>query len=189
MYGTREFVLFYLTAAVVSSLMFIGLDLYTGDDIPAIGASGAVMGVVMLFACHFPGYTMRFWGLIPIEIRWLVLLYVLFDLHPVLLRLSGDDPFTGVAHACHLGGLAFGYFYYRKRLRLAPVLERLQSYRWKKLWRGSKGLKIHRPASGARQSQVDALLTKISESGGDSLTPEELQLLKEESERLKRRRQ
>ncbi|HYV37728.1 MAG TPA: rhomboid family intramembrane serine protease, partial [Gemmataceae bacterium] len=43
MYGSREFLLFYLTAAVVSSLAFVGLDLYTGSSIPAVGASGAVM--------------------------------------------------------------------------------------------------------------------------------------------------
>src|SRR5438874_3668659 len=46
MYGSREFLLFYLTAAVVAGLTFVGLDLWTGITIPGIGASGAVMAVM-----------------------------------------------------------------------------------------------------------------------------------------------
>src|SRR5262249_39604855 len=33
MYGTREFLAFYLTAAVVAGLAFVGLDLWTGSRI------------------------------------------------------------------------------------------------------------------------------------------------------------
>ncbi len=44
MYGSREFLLFYLVATVCSSLAYIGLARYTGSITPAIGASGAVMG-------------------------------------------------------------------------------------------------------------------------------------------------
>ena len=54
MYGSREFLLFYLAAAVFAGLAFVGLDLYTGSRIPGIGASGAVMAVTMLYAMHFP---------------------------------------------------------------------------------------------------------------------------------------
>ncbi len=39
LYGSREFLLFYLTAAVVASLCYIGLDLFTRHSVPAIGAS------------------------------------------------------------------------------------------------------------------------------------------------------
>ena len=48
MYGQREFLLFYLGGAVVAALANVGLDLWLGSSIPAIGASGAVMGVLML---------------------------------------------------------------------------------------------------------------------------------------------
>ena len=73
-------------------------------DIPAIGASGAVWGVVALYALMYPYERIYIYFLFPIEIRWLVLLYFIFDLHPVLLALSGDRQFTGVAHAAHIGG-------------------------------------------------------------------------------------
>src|SRR5262249_36864532 len=54
LYGSREFLLFYLTAAVVAALAFVGMDLYTGSTSPGIGASGAVMAVMMLYTMHFP---------------------------------------------------------------------------------------------------------------------------------------
>src|SRR5262249_54483857 len=57
MYGSREFLLFYLTAAVVAGLAFVGLDMWTGSSTPGIGASGAVLAVTMLYALHFPRET------------------------------------------------------------------------------------------------------------------------------------
>src|SRR5262249_37237068 len=57
MYGSREFLLFYLTAALIAALAFVGLDLWTGATAPGIGASGAVMAVTMLYAMHFPRET------------------------------------------------------------------------------------------------------------------------------------
>ena len=44
------------------------------------GASGAVMGVVMLYAIHFPRKQILVFTLVPIEICWLVALYLIFDL-------------------------------------------------------------------------------------------------------------
>ncbi len=73
-----------------------GVELVTGSSIPAIGASGAVMAVVMLYAMHFPREPIRIiW--FSVEMRWLVLFYLIWDLHPVLLALAGDRFHTGVA--------------------------------------------------------------------------------------------
>jgi membrane associated rhomboid family serine protease len=60
MYGGKEFLLFYLTAAVVAGLASIGLDVWLGWDLPTVGASGAVMAVLVLYAIHYPRNTIRF---------------------------------------------------------------------------------------------------------------------------------
>ena len=124
MYGSREFLLFYLVAAVCSSLAYVGLAFYTMSNVPAIGASGAVMGVMMLYTIYYPQETFLIFWVIPVPLWALLSLYVLYDLHPVLLALAGDRLFTGVAHAGHLGGLAFGYVYWRLGLRLEAPLDR-----------------------------------------------------------------
>jgi rhomboid family protein len=190
MYGTREFLLFYLTAAVIAGLAFVGLDLYTGSRVPAVGASGAVMAVTMLFTMHFPRHVIHIFWVIPVEMRWLMLLYVIVELHPVLLALSGDHMFTGIAHAAHLGGLAFGFLYARYQWRLEPIADRIWDFRFK-LRRGGPRLRLVHdttlPSPRAEMERVDQLLDKILESGQASLTEEERAILQNASERMKSR--
>lgn len=201
MYGSREFFLFYLSAAILSGLASVGIDLWTGDSVPSIGASGAVMGVLMLYACHYPHHTIRIWFFIPLEMRWLVLLYVAFDLHPVLLTLSGDQQYSGIDHAAHLGGLAFGFVYWNQRLRLAPLVDSIQKFDWRKKLRSKPHLKLHSPAGdsnttkaaapspvSSEQDRVDELLVKISREGRENLSAEELEVLNQASERLRRKK-
>src|SRR5207248_10466 len=118
MYGSREFLLFYLAAAVAGSAAYVALALYTDSNVPAIGASGAVMGVMMLYTIFYPFETFLFCWIFPVPLWILLSIYVLYDLHPVLLALSGDRLYTGVAHAGHLGGLAFGLLYWKLGVRL-----------------------------------------------------------------------
>lgn len=194
MYGPREFTLFYLAAAVISGLANVLIDVYTGNVIPAIGASGAVMAVLMLFTIHYPRYTIRIFWFIPVEMRWLVVLYVLFDLHPVLLALAGDRGISGVAHAAHLGGLAFGFVYWRFNLNLERYADLLTGSR--KRWRFRRpALRVYKESAGEAEplrsrsnpleDQVDAILQKIHEHGQDSLTDYERLALQRASERYR----
>ena len=157
MYGELEFLLFYLAAAILTGLAYVGLDLWTGESVPAIGKSGAVMGVLMLYACPYPYHTIRVWFFFPLEMRWLVLLYVAFDLHPLLLMLAGDEVNTGVAHAAHLGGLVFGFVYWNQRLRLAPLVDSIQKFDWRKKLRSKPHLKLHSPAGDSQTTKKQPL--------------------------------
>src|SRR5438046_4692463 len=74
MYGSREFLLFYLVAAVVGGLAYFFLELYTSSSIPGVGSSGAVMAVTMLYCWHFPRETIRVFWAVRVEIRWLILI-------------------------------------------------------------------------------------------------------------------
>lgn len=191
MYGEREFLLFYLTAAIVASLAYVGLDLATGGSTPAIGASGAVMGVTMLFAIHYPRHVILVMYIIPLEVRWLVVLYVIFDLHPVLLALAGYPQATGIAHAAHLGGLAFGFVYWKFNLRLAPFTQRLRLPRWDRTFGARRGIRMHEPSRRSPDrkldSQVDDILRKIHEQGEASLTERERATLTAASKRYQER--
>ncbi len=117
-YGSREFLWFYLVSAVTAGGMYLFFSLYFRDATPAIGASGAVMGVLMLFACHFPHQRVYFFGIFPVPIWLLVTIIVAGDMYPVLQRISNQNFSDGVAHAAHLGGLLYGYLYYQNHWRL-----------------------------------------------------------------------
>ena len=190
MYGSREFLLFYLTAAIIASLAYVGLDLATGGSAPAIGASGAVMAVTMLYAIHYPRTVIYVMLIIPVEVRWLVLFYVIFDLHPVLLALAGDRMFTGVAHAAHLGGLAFGFIYWKLDLRLEAYVDRLRFPRWDRVIGPRRAFRVYRPTQDDVQTelnaQVDEILRKLHDHGEASLTDSERQILVAASRRYKK---
>ena len=189
MYGTREFAWFYLTAAVVSGLAFIGLELFLGSLNPVIGASGAIMAVLMLYAVHYPRQIIRIWGIIPIEVRWIVGLFIIVDLFPVLQSLGGRMTGDNVAHSAHLGGVAFGYLYFKYRLRLEWLFGGFKLPDFSSRRSASRGnLRLYEPPSAEDlDAKVDAILEKISQSGEASLTDQEREILKTASHRYKKR--
>lgn len=219
-YGRREFLRFYLIAAVCGALCHTALVLALGTDlrVPMIGASGAVLGVLMLYARHFPRRQVYLMGLIPLEIRWLVLAYVVLDFFPIVSQLlNGSSRGDTVAHAAHLGGLLYGFLFHRFNLPLtlwAPFDALFRrggssSATSRPDSRGGVGrrradVRLHRPDVESRptltefesaevgqpdfQEQVDQILAKIFEQGEGSLTSSERRILEEASERYKKRR-
>ena len=209
MYGSREFLLFYLTAAVVSGAVFVGMGLAMGNLGIAIGASGAVMAVLVLFAMHFPRQQVLLLMVIPIEIRWLVAGIIILDLYPVLLELGGRGVGDGIAHTAHLGGLAFGFAYGKFRWRLERLFTGWRLPSLTRVFGPRRKIRLHRPSAetaargpehpepresrdsfesrAALEARVDAILEKISQHGEASLTDEERETLTKAS-RLYRRR-
>ncbi|GIX04844.1 MAG: hypothetical protein KatS3mg114_0713 [Planctomycetaceae bacterium] len=112
-YGARRWWWFYLGAAAVGGVAHTLWGWWRGQSIPAVGASGAIMAVLMLYACHFPQSRIYLFGVLPIEARWLVAAYAFFDLYPLLMELQRGMPVDRIAHVIHLTGLAYGWGYYQ----------------------------------------------------------------------------
>ena len=203
MYGSREFLLFYLTAALVSGAAFVGLGYATSRFNPAMGASGAVMAIMAVYAIHFPRQQILIFFVLPVEIRWVVLAYVIFDLFPVLRELGGQPAGDSVAHAAHLGGLAFGFAYWKFHWRLERLTTSLRLPKLGRVLGPRRKIRLHRPAAEAAarpveprpplesrealDARVDAILEKISLQGEGSLTDDERETLKQASRLYKRR--
>jgi membrane associated rhomboid family serine protease len=171
-YGSKEFLGIYLSAALAASFLYMGLNLYLGRNTPMIGASGAIMAVVIMYAMFNPRQKILIWFVLPMEIRWLVLLYIVFDLYPVLQMLGGREISTSTAHAAHLGGLAFGYFYVRLNWRLEPVMDMIYKPKSKSERVRSAGQK-----EGRQEKRIDEVLEKINREGIGSLTEKERKIL------------
>ena len=74
-------------------------------DIPTVGASGAVFGVLLAFGVLFPNtQLMLLFPPIPIKAKYFVIGYGILELYLGLSR-----PGSNVAHFAHLGGMLFGY--------------------------------------------------------------------------------
>lgn len=73
-------------------------------DLPMVGASGAVFGVLLAFGMMFPNQIV-FFLLFPMPAKYLVLLYGAMELYNGIM----NDPTSNVAHFAHLGGMLFGF--------------------------------------------------------------------------------
>ena len=73
-------------------------------NVPMVGASGAVFGVLLAFGMLFPNTLVYFiFFPFPIKAKWLVIGYGFFELW------SGFNTSDNIAHFAHLGGMLFGY--------------------------------------------------------------------------------
>jgi membrane associated rhomboid family serine protease len=184
-YGRAEFLRIYLSTIVVAGLVWVAVETATGGNSPMLGASGGVMGIMVIFVLHFPQRTFTFFP-IPIPIRaWaLGAMYVFFDLYGVSQMKDSDN----VAHLAHLSGMAYGFIYQRSGWNLGRMIPSRFSTAMFKL---RPRLKIHDPGSPSRDlnEQVDQILEKISREGEASLTKKERRTLEEASRRYQRRRE
>lgn len=75
-------------------------------NIPVVGASGAVFGILLAFGMMFPNTKLLFLFFpVPIKAKYFVMLYGAFELFSGIANRPGDN----IAHFAHLGGMLFGY--------------------------------------------------------------------------------
>lgn len=82
-------------------------DIYTTmANVPMVGASGAVFGILMAFGLLFPNTQLfLLFPPIPIKAKYLVLFYGLYELYAEFSRMPGDN----IAHLAHLGGMLIAF--------------------------------------------------------------------------------
>jgi membrane associated rhomboid family serine protease len=194
LYGSKEFLAFYLVAALVGGLAFVGADQAGLQRGVGLGASGAVTAVLVLCACHYPTRTILFFFL-PIPI-WV---FVAFQMAKDFLGFLGVS--SGVGWSAHLGGAAFGLLYYHFQWRMMNLWPDLRA--WRRA-RSRPRLRVYReddsqaPVSVAApavpevdeqlEAKMDAILEKVKDHGMSSLTESERQVLQRASAAIRRRR-
>lgn len=83
-------------------------------NVPTVGASGAVFGILLAFGMMFPNSLIYIYFAIPIKAKYFVILYGAIELVSGISNRAGDN----VAHFAHLGGMIFGYLailYWKKK--------------------------------------------------------------------------
>ncbi len=93
-------------AYIPQSLEYVSQLLKLQMDIPTVGASGAVYGILLAFGTMFPNMLVYIYFLFPIKAKWIVILYGAIELFSGI----SNNPSDNVAHFAHLGGMIFGFF-------------------------------------------------------------------------------
>ncbi len=214
-YGSRDFVAFYISAAIVSTLAWATIDRFGGGGGHGVmvGASGAVMATMVLYTLYYPRREVIL-IIFPVEMWFLLVLFLGSDLLRFL-NASRDS----VAYTSHLGGAAFGYLFKMVDLRLSTIEKWFKQKRRPKLRIVSPDPRETSPttatvrpsvgpswtpsvasASATRPSPVfvtpeeqideklDEILIKIARDGRESLNDEDNRILDEASRRARNRR-
>jgi rhomboid family protein len=79
-------------------------------DALLMGASAAVLGVMLAYATRWPDDELHVFAVIPVKAKWLVALLASVN---VLSGMLAGGAGGGVAYLAHLGGLASGWLYLR----------------------------------------------------------------------------
>ncbi len=169
--GGKRFLQLYFLSGVAGGLLSFAFSPMAA----IVGASGAVYGVMLGYAFYWPRQPIYFWGVFPLEARWLIL-------GMTVLSIIGGTGMTdgGVAHFAHLGGFLGGYLYLKLFYKgstlvanetpvLQPVVRQEDLDRWQKIPR--ENLHI------VNREELDRILNKISSSGVGSITTTERSFL------------
>jgi membrane associated rhomboid family serine protease len=148
-----------------------------------LGASAAVIAIVIATAVYVPNHVINLILIGPVKIKWIALFSVVL----YVVNLTGDNAGGNFAH---LGGAFWGLLYmsmlksgYDLSARSGHFFDRL--FTWSK---PKKKLKVkynsgnyrdygYNRSKKAQQEEVNRILDKISNSGYDSLTGEEKEML------------
>jgi membrane associated rhomboid family serine protease len=110
--GPWRFLAYYLTCGVVADI--ISIMSRSMEDIPGIGASGAVYGVMAAYLILFPRRKIKLldltkYGLFTISFKpyWVILFFLLKEI-PVALEVLLNFSESNIGHWAHLGGFFAG---------------------------------------------------------------------------------
>jgi membrane associated rhomboid family serine protease len=187
-YGAKEFLRFYLLAIIVSSLIFAVsyyfLELPEGIPVVrAVGASGGVVAVVILYCFLYPKTKLLMMMIIPVD-AWIAgLMYVGYDIFLAVRSSTGDA--TGIAWQAHLGGAAFAALYFKMGWKFSGQGRTKRKPKTK--------LKIHKPVTDELSADEqliargEKILEQVHQRGESSLSARQRQTLQRYSELMQQR--
>jgi len=207
--GTKRFMQLYFGSVLIGGLLWLVSTslVFWGASGPEIfgvpkvlGASGAVFGLLTMFACLYPDREIQvlLMFIIPVRIKpkTLALIALGLSLFAYLFyELLGN---SATAHSAHLGGMLGGWLFFKYIHRPGYSGSNdgisIKMPNWLKSKKASKSpvkgynYKVNiSPKHPDLKAEVDRILDKINSKGFGSLSPQEKQILDEAGDLLKRR--
>jgi membrane associated rhomboid family serine protease len=100
-WGPKRFLIFYLACGLTAGIAHLLFE-----NVPAVGASGAIMGLFAAFAYLFPNTQLIIFPIpVPIKAKYAVAIMAAIDLFGGVYPTAGGN----IAHFAHLGGLVMGF--------------------------------------------------------------------------------
>ena len=177
----------YILGGIFSGIAFLILFLLIGKSSVLVGASGAIMALLIATATYAPFMQIRLMLIGVVKLWQVAFVIVLLDLIQLPLDNSGG-------HLAHLAGALFGFIYIKmlnSGTDVSKIISSIQEFfenilKPKKKTPFKKGHKnkaysnstsFTKKEKSMDQKKIDDILDRISQSGYDSLTKEEKEFL------------
>ncbi len=153
-WGTKRFLEYYFLCGIGAGVcVVVASALFGGMDVPTIGSSGAIYGLLLAFGVLYPDRIVLFSFLFPIKAKHFVMI---IGALAFLSSFAGSQ--SNVSHVAHLGGMIFGYVFLRRglrsRIRVVEPLSR-HYHNWK-VQRARRKFKVYmRKHNGDRDRWVN----------------------------------
>ena len=141
-WGRNKFLQYYFLTGVGAGLINVIVKTvpvlwgHSPSDVPTIGASGAIFGVLLACAILFPDRQVIMFP-IPIKMSMRTFVIVMTALEFLgTFGLGGDN----ISHICHLGGMLIGYVYLRRGSFLYSVRNSVSDW---KIQRNKKRFQVY----------------------------------------------
>jgi len=170
-WGTKRFAWFYIISGVGSGC-FSCIHLFSPvmSQIGVIGASGAILALLTVYAAYHPDRQVLLFFVIPINIKIVVIGYALISLFGTL------APRGVISHVTHLGGIVVAIVYLRFYADVFGFISSRKELRRERTMRRN----AETAASEKRffEENIDPVLEKISREGRGALSAQEEKLLR-----------
>ena len=163
-FDEKKYIKTYFYGILFGGLFFVLsynlFPVFKNDFTTLIGSSAAVYSVLIFICTYFPNNKVNL-ILFNIELKYIGIIYILLS----LVQIPIENPGGNIAH---LGGALWGYLYAMSiynnsfNINLKEIINKI---------------KLNNLNKSENQKMIDAILDKISESGYESLTKKEKELL------------
>ena len=163
-FDEKKYIKTYFYGILLGGLFFVLsynlFPVFKNDFTTLIGSSAAVYSVLIFICSYFPNNKVNL-ILFNIELKYIGIIYILLS----LVQIPVENPGGNIAH---LGGALWGYLYAMSiynnsfNIDLKEIINKL---------------KFSNLNKSENQKMIDSILDKISESGYESLTKKEKELL------------
>lgn len=186
----RQLLSTYILGGLAGALFYIlfingfpGLREHLGSSM--LGASAAIMAIVIAISFYVPNYTIYLLFIGPVRLKYIALAFIIMD---VLMIAS----YNAGGHIAHLGGAVYGYWFismFRKGHDIGNWLNNLLDKTVVLFKRRPKLNVSYRKAAKRvsdeeynrskveQQKEIDKILDKIAQGGYESLTKKEKETL------------
>jgi membrane associated rhomboid family serine protease len=105
-WGTKKFLTYYFLCGIGAGAITVIVNLLLGSgNVPTIGASGAIYGVLLAYGVMFPDAIILAFFIFPMKAKYFV------GIMAAIAFVSSFSANSGVSNICHLGGMLVGYLY------------------------------------------------------------------------------